>query len=523
MFRKTLALLVRALRVDARSIRPHLIRLGLLATILWLLYIASAGASFLGAPGLQLFSMLTRVNTWFITIVGVSYFASAITEEKEERTLGLLRMADIGGGSILLGKWLPRIIGMLSLIVVQFPFTLLSITLGGVTLSQVTAVYLALLLHLLSVGTYSLLASVYCRNTGSAVRLAFIAIFLRWLLPTLAGELAASTNSLVGSGNEWLESIASLNQASIYSLTDRALATTFADTPFPPAAAWWLAESGLMFALAWLLFEPCTRGDVMSDAQPAIWARWMTRKTRTNHRRAWTAALAGKDFILLGGGLRGSMLRFAAYVGVMFLFIGIMAIGGGRMSASDLGGSLFGFGIGFLVLDVVQSAAKIFRVELQDQTWSALMMLPRGLNNIAWSKIGGCAIAWWPSLTMIFLGGLLVPSAVSSIVDALTHPETFFGLLYFVLQVVLFLELTVLTSISLTWAAWPLAAPLSFFAVLLSNSLLFTCLLTSLSSSGGSDAIQVIFFLLSGVSTVIAGVLYQRIGARLTMKAADGS
>ena len=54
----------------------------------------------------------------------------------------------------------------------------------------VNAVYVALLLHLLSIGTYSLLASVYCKNTGNACRLAFIAIFLRWLIPALAGQLA---------------------------------------------------------------------------------------------------------------------------------------------------------------------------------------------------------------------------------------------------------------------------------------------------------------------------------------------
>ena len=38
MIRKPLALLVRALRVDARNLRPHLIRFGLLAMLLWQLY-----------------------------------------------------------------------------------------------------------------------------------------------------------------------------------------------------------------------------------------------------------------------------------------------------------------------------------------------------------------------------------------------------------------------------------------------------------------------------------------------------
>ncbi len=520
MFRKTLALLVRALRVDARSLRPHLIRFGLLLTILWLLYIAGEVARNSGAPGLTLFYSLTMTNTWFITLVGVTYFASAITEEKEERTLGLLRMADIGSTSILLGKWLPRMVGMLSLIAVQFPFTLLSITLGGVTLAQVNAVYVALLLHLLSVGTYSLLASVFCRTTGTACRVAFIAIFLRWLIPQLAESMSSATDPLLF-GRPVLETIGRLNEASVYALTSRALATTFAESPFPPAAQWWLAESLFLFGLAWLIFEPCTQGDIVSEARPSLWERWMARKQRASHRRAWPAAIAGKDFMLLAGGFRGSMLRFAIYVGIVLVILGFAVVNDGRLNHGDVGGMLLGFGFTFLALDVVQSAAKVFRIELQEQTWSALIMLPQTLTGVAWSKIAGCAIGWWPSLLMIILGGLLVPHAVAAFFDGLIEFEVFFGVAYFVMQIVLFVELTVLASISLTWAAWPLAAPLAFFAVVLGNGLLLTCLIASVPGSG--NGIQAIFFFLTGASLVLAAILYRLIGLRLIDKASDGA
>lgn len=519
MFRKTLALLLRALRVDARSIRPHLVRMGLLATILWLLYLAHASSSFSGAPGLTLFTSLTWVNIWFIIVVGVAYFSSAITEEKEERTLGLLRMADIGSLSILLGKWMPRVVGMLSLIAVQFPFTLLAITLGGVTLAQVNAVYVALLLLLVWVGTYSLLFSVVCRNTGTACWVTFVVLFIRWVIPKLSLEAAAVSGSM-GYGSPTLEFIGRANEVSIFGLTNRALMTTFAEGPFPMQAAWWLGESAVLFLLSWVVFEPCTQGDVMSDVQPSLWTRWMSRKKRSIHRRAWTAAIAGKDFMLLGGGARGSLFRFAIYLGIVFAFLMVVTFFGGSVSYQDAGGTLLGFGFGFLTLDVVQSAAKVFRVELQDQTWSALMMLPRTMNGVAWSKIGGCAIGWWPSLLIIVLGGLLVPNVISSILEGIFDPDIFFGVVYFLMQIVLFIELTVLTSITLTWAAWPLAAPLSFFMVFLCNGLVLTCLAASSTASGG---IQVVFFLLSGISLVVAIILYNRIGARLIAKMAEGA
>jgi hypothetical protein len=195
--------------------------------------------------------------------------------------------------------------------------------------------------------------------------------------------------------------------------------------------------------------------------------------------------------------------------------------GAGSISREGVGGSLLGFGFGFLTLDIIQSAAKVFRVELQDQTWSALMMLPRSLNGVAWSKIGGCALGWWPSLLMITLGTLLFPSAMSAILDGMFDPDMFFGVVYFSMQIVLFVEITVLASITLTWAAWPLAAPLSFFAVFLCNALIMTCLIAAAGNGGGG--VQVVFFLLSGISLVAAIILYNRIGARLLAKASEGA
>src|SRR5262245_49373029 len=132
MIRKTLALLIRALRVDARNFRSHLIRVGLLSVILYSLWFSDFMSPLSGAPGLTLFRILAISNAVFVTIFGVGHFASAIAEEKEERTLGLLKMADVGSLSILLGKWAPRMIAMLLLVIVQVPFTLLSVTLGGV-------------------------------------------------------------------------------------------------------------------------------------------------------------------------------------------------------------------------------------------------------------------------------------------------------------------------------------------------------------------------------------------------------
>src|SRR5215218_7234938 len=104
MFGPWLALTVRALRVDSRSWLSHSLRLVFVLIVFFGLLNAHISQDFYGAPGLQLFSVLSWMNLFFISLAAVSMFATPITEEKEEATLGLLRMAGIGPLGLLLGK-----------------------------------------------------------------------------------------------------------------------------------------------------------------------------------------------------------------------------------------------------------------------------------------------------------------------------------------------------------------------------------------------------------------------------------
>ncbi|MGH7127123.1 MAG: hypothetical protein ACREIV_01050, partial [Planctomycetaceae bacterium] len=164
----TLALMVRSLRTETRALLPHLMRFFLVAVIFWALAMAHLNQFSFGAPGLQFFELISYMNFVFITIGGVSIFATCLTEEKEEMTLGLLRMAGLNPISILLGKAVPRLVTASLLLTAQVPFTLLAITLGGVTLSQVWAAYLALLAYLCLVASIGVFSSVWCRRSSSA-------------------------------------------------------------------------------------------------------------------------------------------------------------------------------------------------------------------------------------------------------------------------------------------------------------------------------------------------------------------
>ena len=182
MLHGAFALLNRSLRVDDRALRWHLFRLFFLAIIFYMLWMAQWQGLMFGAPGLMFFGQMAFLNFLFITLAAFSYFSSSITEEKEEETLGLLKMAGISPVVILLGKSTPRIITAMLLLSIQFPFTLLATTLGGVSLGQVFAVYWALLAYMVAVANLALFFSVISKRSGAAGARTFVILLMfLWL------------------------------------------------------------------------------------------------------------------------------------------------------------------------------------------------------------------------------------------------------------------------------------------------------------------------------------------------------
>ena len=136
---KILALLVRALRTESRDIKSHLFRFGLAALIVMILMTGLNALDYETAPGRTMFKSMIVANWVVVTLAAGTFFSIAISEETEQQTLGLLRMANVSPLALLLGKWLPRLIAAVVLILIQFPFTWLTVTLGGVNWQQIWA------------------------------------------------------------------------------------------------------------------------------------------------------------------------------------------------------------------------------------------------------------------------------------------------------------------------------------------------------------------------------------------------
>src|SRR5262249_23479961 len=155
--------------------------------------------------------------------------------------------------------------GAALLLLVQFPFTLLAITLGGVTLGQVLAAYFSLTAYMILLANVGLLCSVVFQRGG----MASIVTGLVLIVHILAGAgVRAVTLGLVnwglvaGRGNveESLENLAaSLDAASIAHRVAEIMTTGFAGHPLGFQVLTSLAGAGVCFFLAWAGFNHFTR------------------------------------------------------------------------------------------------------------------------------------------------------------------------------------------------------------------------------------------------------------------------
>ena len=160
------AIFIRALREHTRS-RMLAIGRGIFAAMVIWIFVLQAWASPV-APGLQFLHGILFLNVLFILLAATSYFASSITEEKEEGTIALLVIAGVSPTGLLLAKSTTRILEGILLLAVQLPFALLAVALGGVMWDQVIASYIALGGFLVLSGNLALLASVVATRTAAA-------------------------------------------------------------------------------------------------------------------------------------------------------------------------------------------------------------------------------------------------------------------------------------------------------------------------------------------------------------------
>jgi hypothetical protein len=412
---KTVALLNQTFRVDVRQVRTHLLRGAFAAFVLFILVTIHEDIRSLGAPGLEFVRFLSVLSFVMLTMCGAFYFPSVITEEKEQQTLGLLRMAGVGPATLLVGKSLGRLGVVLLLMAVTLPYWWLAVTLGGVTLWQVGAVAVVLGSHLVLVSQVGTFFSVVCRTTGRACVWSTIVI-----LSLLAGPaiLYGILLAFGGAGTWEAEVLTSVERLFAPSRLIVALSSAYGGGLLSMQCAVNLAGAVMLFGLSWLLFDRFNTYAVVSDA--AATSRWWLparlrgrgSSGRRAPQRARANAILWKDFRQIAGGRKWMWIRVAVcglIVGFSVLFLMFLEsnglIGGNSVYYFRAMGvfivvvTLFAAGI-----DAILLSAQVFQREVKEQTWDTLRTLPMTLRGVCARKVGGTALGLLPWLGLEVIG-----------------------------------------------------------------------------------------------------------------------
>lgn len=461
MYYGLLALLTRALRLDSRQLRNHLFRLIFVTFIYICLLMATFRSAFVGAPGLNFFSDIAFLNAFFITCAGIGFFSSAITEEKEEETIGLLQMAGLNHLGILLGKSTSRLIQVMLLLVVQFPFMLLAVTLGGVTTPQIIAAYVGLLAFTVFLANVALVCSVIFQRGGAAAACTTVLLAFYALAPYVAGLEHTRLTSLAWTKTVWwqsliLTSLEWIQESSVYLQLFKVMSSSFNEPIVTKQVISNCVAGIICFGMSWLLFGPS-----INNAAPGGVSRGVTFKPTSRIRflspgRCWPNPFVWKDYQFIGGGYSLMVGKLMTYIGLFAVMTTISLTGDNWLGLmfQDVAGIYFSFMLGALILEACVSAARIFHDEIRLHTMSSLLMLPRSIPYIGYSKAIGCLLGLMPATICLVAASLLLPSNNSvNFLNLLIDPRLWAAIMTFLI----FLHLIALLSLFVRWGALPAA------------------------------------------------------------------
>lgn len=128
--------------------------------------------------GALLFQILAPVQLALITFLAAFGTASAVSQEKDRRTLILLLMTRLSNGELVIGKLLASLLDIFVMIVAALPVFLLLTLLGGVSYGQVTRVFLITLTTGFAAGSLGSMLGLWREKTFQTLALTALTIVL---------------------------------------------------------------------------------------------------------------------------------------------------------------------------------------------------------------------------------------------------------------------------------------------------------------------------------------------------------
>lgn len=468
MISGTRSLFVWSLRSDSRALSAHIVRAAFAGFLLLTVMLAWTTSVSGIAPGLTFFRTICFLNVLTITVAGVSYFVSAVTEEKEAGTLPLLRLAGVSGLAIVVSKSVSRLISSLMLLMVQLPFTFLAVTLGGVTWQQVVAAWLALAAWMCLVANIALFCSVRCATAGRAAGMATCVLLLLFAAGPLLLHLS-TLNQVPWISPALRNTCADLHHhlqlVSVLVRLDDILQAIRTTQLF--AEQFWrsLIVGSLLFVISVLLFGRSAGPETENPhGRSAAIRRWTVG-------RCWHWPVVWKDFLFFFGGRQIWTLKFAAYLALLIGFGWFHQLEfprSSRWQSPELVRFAFLVIAILLTVEILLHAASTLSLEAHGATIASLKMLPLSVSVILLQKTVAVLLSVLPAIVMLLVLLLYDHTSVLDLqnsprdntligpVDAIFRdlPGTIVG---WVIAISVAIHLALLLSLYARWAALPLA------------------------------------------------------------------
>lgn len=147
--------------------------------------------------GALLFQILAPVQLALITFLAAFGTASAVSQEKDRRTLILLLMTRLSNSELVIGKLLASLLDIFVMILAALPVFLLVTLLGGVSNAQVTRVFLITLTTGLAAGSLGSMLGLWREKTFQTLALTALTIVL-WSAVWEAVYAGLLFNSIAG-------------------------------------------------------------------------------------------------------------------------------------------------------------------------------------------------------------------------------------------------------------------------------------------------------------------------------------
>ncbi|HAH47361.1 hypothetical protein [Gimesia sp.] len=458
-----------ALKKDTREKKTHLLRFACVGIVFCILFSSWISSSRVGSPGLDFFTKIIWLNFWLVSLAGIGFFSTAITEEKEEETLPLLKLAGINTLALLTGKSSVRALRIILLLLGQLPFLLLSVSLGGITPLQIYATFAALIGYIILISNFALLCSVYARRSGEAIAFVLLALFFYFIVPTLQYRLTVnlqtrgylSTTDPISKSSKYLFEIS--QEHSVVEQIKQILTTGYSNSILSSQVISNVSLGILFFIAAWLVFDRCTSHPSFKESG--------IRKKRSYHRvmnsRPGTNVFVWKEFQFSGGGMRASLLKLFLYPAFITIVVGGGILFDQYTTSSSIqtftwkdlvSASLILLFISFAVECTIYTS-RIFREERIQKMIPLLSILPCSMLRIAYEKVGGILISLIPVSLTIALVLYILPESISY----LTTTGLYSLVPLMIIQFCVFLHLLAYYSLVVRWGS--LAVALGTFIV----------------------------------------------------------